>query len=130
MSTTTQAKTVLKGGEWLIKTGTPQDTFIPEDFNEEQLMVKEMCATFIETEVLPIVARLDKMEQGLMPGLMTKAGELGLLGSSTPEDLGGLGKDFVTSTLISEGLGGGHSFSVAAAVAVVPVAVVAVVLGY
>ena len=115
MSTATQTKAVLKGGEWLIKTSTTADTFIPEDFNEEQQMVKDMCATFIETEVLPIVARLDKMEEGLMPGLMTKAGELGLLGSSAPEDLGGLGKDFITSTLISEGLGGGHSFSVAAA---------------
>jgi alkylation response protein AidB-like acyl-CoA dehydrogenase len=48
-----------------------------------------------------------------MPSLMEKAGEQGLLGASVPEDLGGLGKDFVTSTLVSEGLGGGYSFSVA-----------------
>jgi alkylation response protein AidB-like acyl-CoA dehydrogenase len=53
------------------------------------------------------------MEPGLMPSLMEKAGEQGLLGASVPEDLGGLGKDFVTSTLVSEGLGGGYSFSVA-----------------
>jgi hypothetical protein len=114
MSTATIA--TLKGGEWLIKANTPQETFIPEDFNEEQHMVKEMCATFLETEVLPVVPKLDKMEdKDLMPSLLKKAGELGLLGSSTPEDLGGLGKDFVTSTLISEGVGGGYSFSVAAA---------------
>ncbi|MDB5222321.1 MAG: acyl-CoA dehydrogenase, partial [Chitinophagaceae bacterium] len=55
----------------------------------------------------------DKMEPGLMPSLMEKAGEQGLLGASVPEELGGLGKDFVTSTLVSEGLGGGYSFSVA-----------------
>lgn len=114
MSTATIA-TTLKGGEWLIKTSSPQDTFIPENFNEEQVMVKEMCATFLDTEVLPLVARLDKMEEGLMPSLMDKAGEQGLLGTSAPEEFGGLGKDFITATLVNEGLGGGYSFSVAIA---------------
>ncbi|HTH29920.1 MAG TPA: acyl-CoA dehydrogenase family protein [Lacibacter sp.] len=113
MSTATIA--TLKGGEWLIKTSSPQDVFIPENFNEEQAMVKEMCATFLDTEVLPLVPRLDKMEQGLMPSLMDKAGEQGLLGTSAPEEYGGLGKDFITATLVNEGLGGGYSFSVAVA---------------
>ena len=114
MSTATIATTV-KGGEWLIKTSSPQDIFTPENFNEEQVMVKEMCATFLDTEVLPVVARLDKMEEGLMPALMDKAGEQGLLGTSAPEEYGGLGKDFITATLVNEGLGGGYSFSVAIA---------------
>jgi alkylation response protein AidB-like acyl-CoA dehydrogenase len=114
MSTATIATTV-KGGEWLIKTSSPQDIFTPENFNEEQVMVKEMCATFLDTEVLPVVARLDKMEEGLMPSLMDKAGEQGLLGTSAPEEYGGLGKDFITATLVNEGLGGGYSFSVAIA---------------
>ncbi|NCU04860.1 MAG: acyl-CoA dehydrogenase [Chitinophagaceae bacterium] len=107
--------TTLKGGEWLIKTSSPQETFIPENFNEEQVMVKEMCATFLDTEVLPVVQRIDKMEEGLMPALMDKAGEQGLLGTSAPEEYGGLGKDFITATLVNEGLGGGYSFSVAVA---------------
>ncbi len=72
-----------------------------------------MCLQFLQTEVLPIVDRIDKMEPGLMPHLMEKAGEQGLLGASVPEELGGLGKDFITSTLVSEGIGGGFSFSVA-----------------
>jgi alkylation response protein AidB-like acyl-CoA dehydrogenase len=114
MSTATIA-TTLKGGEWLIKASTPQDVFTPENFNEEQVMVKEMCATFLDTEVLPLVPRLDKMEQGLMPSLMDKAGEQGLLGTSAPEEYGGLRKDFITATLVNEGLGGGYSFSVAVA---------------
>lgn len=105
----------IKGAEWLIKTSLPADTFIPEDFNEEQLMVKEMCAAFLDTEVLPVIDRIDKMEQGLMPSLVVKAGEQGLLSASIPEALGGLGKDFITSTLVNEGLGGGFSFSVAVA---------------
>ncbi len=114
-TTTTPTTTTLKGGEWLIKESNPFETYTPEDFNEEHLMVKEMCLQFLTTEVIPIADRIDKMEPGLMPSLMVKAGEQGLLGASIPEDLGGLGKDFITSTLVNEGLGGGFSFSVAIA---------------
>src|SRR5258708_12086509 len=105
----------LKGGEWIIKESEASDTFIPEDFNEEQQMVMDMCSQFLSTEVLPILERIDKMEPGLMPSLLVKAGEQGLLGVSIPEEFGGLGKDFITSTLVNEGLGGGHSFSLAIA---------------
>lgn len=115
MSTSTTTTTALKGGEWLIKESSPFETFTPEDFNEEQQMVKDMCLQFLQTEVLPVIDRIDKMEPGLMPSLMVKAGEQGLLGASIPEELGGLGKDFITSTLVNEGLGGGYSFSVAIA---------------
>src|SRR4051812_43561342 len=104
---------VLKGGEWLIKNPTAFDTFIPEEYTEEQQMVKDMCRDFLDNEIMPIADKIDKMEPGLMPSLLTKAGELGLLGVSLPEEFGGVGKDFVTSTLVSEGLGGGFSFSVA-----------------
>ena len=110
---TTSANTLLKGGEWLIKESNAFETFTPEDYTEEQRMVRDMCIQFLQTEVIPIVERMDKMEPGLMPALMEKAGEQGLLAASVPEELGGLGKDFVTSTLVSEGLGGGYSFSVA-----------------
>ena len=117
MSTTSTTTTtnLLKGGEWLIRESNAFETFIPEDFNEEQKMVKDMCLQFLDSEVLPIIDRIDKLEPGLMPGLMEKAGEQGLLGASIPEALGGLGKDFITSTLVNEGLGGGFSFSVAIA---------------
>ncbi len=107
--------TVSKGGEFLIKESNPFETFTPEDFNEEQQMVKDMCIQFLHTEVLPVVDRIDKLEPGLMPLLMEKAGEQGLLGASTPEEFGGLGRDFITATLVNEGLGGGFSFSVAIA---------------
>jgi hypothetical protein len=105
----------IKGGEWLIRESEAAESFIPEDFQEEQQMVKEMCASFLETEVIPLVERIDKLEPGLMPSLLDKAGEQGLLGTSIPENLGGLGKDFITATLVNEGLGGGYSFSVAIA---------------
>ncbi|NII24643.1 acyl-CoA dehydrogenase [Pseudoflavitalea sp. X16] len=115
MSSATQQNTSLKGGEWLIKESSAFDTFIPEDFNEEQQMVKDMCVSFLDAEILPIIDRIDKLEPGLMPSLVAKAGEQGLLGASIPEAYGGLGKDFITSTLVNEGLGGGFSFSVAVA---------------
>ncbi len=115
MSATTQKQQILKGGEWLVKESAAFDTFIPEDYNEEQQMVKDMCAGFLDAEVLPVIERIDKLEKGLMPGLVQKAGEQGLLGVSIPESLGGLGKDFITSTLVNEALGGGFSFSVAVA---------------
>lgn len=113
MDAAQQQTTALKGGEWLVKESSVYNTFIPEDYNEEQQMVKDMCLSFLDTEVDPLLDRIDKMEPGLMPSLMEKAGEQGLLSVSMPEQYGGLGKDFITSTLVSEGLGGGFSFSVA-----------------
>lgn len=115
MNTANETKTLLKGGEWIIKQSQPNETFIPEDYNEEQLMVKDMCLSFLDTEVMPNMDKIDKLEPGLMASLVGKAGEQGLLGASIPEELGGLGKDFITSTIVNEALGGGYSFSVAVA---------------
>ncbi len=115
MSTETTAKTVLKGGEWLVKESAAFDTFIAEDFTEEQLMIRDMCNQFLDAEIYPILDRIDNLEPGLMKSLMTKTGEQGLLSVSFPEEYGGLGKDFITSTIVNEYLGAGHSFSVAIA---------------
>lgn len=115
MSATAQQTNALKGGEWLIKESNAFETFIPEDFDEEQKMVMDMCQQFLDTEIYPVLERIDKLEPGLMPSLLQKAGEQGLLSTSFPEVYGGLDKDFITSTIVNEGLGGGHSFSVAVA---------------
>ncbi|NLR65238.1 acyl-CoA dehydrogenase [Chitinophaga varians] len=115
MDATVDNKQALKGAEFLIRESVPEDVFTPEDFSEEQLMIKDMADQFISKEITPIVDRIDKLEEGLMPSLLEKAGEQGLLGASFPEEYGGLGKDFVTATIINEGLGAGHSFSVAMA---------------
>lgn len=106
-------KSVIKGGEWIIKEVNSNDIFIPEQFNEEQQMVRDMCNQFVDTEVLPVVERIDKLEPGLMPSLLEKAGAQGLLGITIPEAYGGSGKDFVTAVIVAEYLGGGYSFSVA-----------------
>ena len=107
------SKTVIKGGEWIIKEVNANDIFIPEQYNEEQQMVRDMCNQFVDTEVLPVADRIDTLEPGLMPSLLEKAGAQGLLGITVPEIYGGSGKDFVTAVIVAEYLGGGYSFSVA-----------------
>ena len=103
----------IKGGEFLIKETRAEDIFIPEEFSEEQEMIARTCREFIEAEVFPKVEEIDQMQEGLMPTLLDKAGELGLMGVSVPEDLGGFGKDFVTSMLTAEVIGASNSFAVA-----------------
>jgi len=115
MTIAIKTATTLRGAEWMIKESQPKDTFIPEDFTEEQRMVLQLCHDFLQAEVHPIIERIDALEPGLMSSLMDKAGQQGLLGVSIPEEYQGLGKDFITSTIVNEGLGGGHSFSVAVA---------------
>ena len=104
---------ILKGGEFLIKETEAKDIFIPEEFSEEQQMIAETCSDFLEQEVYPILDNIDAQEEGLMKNVLQKAGELGLLGISVPEEYGGFGQSFVTSMLASEYMGAGYSFSVA-----------------
>lgn len=103
----------MKGAEFIIKNVSAEEVFTPENWSEEERMIAQMCNDFITTEIEPNLDRIDKMEEGLMPKLMEKAGELGLLGLSVPEDLGGMGVPFRTSLLATECLGKGYSFSVA-----------------
>ena len=110
---TTQTIATLKGGEWLIKESDAPHTFIPEEFSEEQRMIRDMCDQFLRSEVMPQLEKIDSLEPGLMRSLVQKAGEQGMLAVSFPEEYGGMGKDFITSTIINEYLGAGHSFSVA-----------------
>ena len=103
----------IKGGEFIIRNTEPKDIFTPEEFSEEHKMIAQMCDDFIEQEILPHLDRIDSLEEGLMPSLLKKAGELGLLGLSIPEEFGGMGVDFKTTLLATEHLGLGFSFSVA-----------------
>jgi alkylation response protein AidB-like acyl-CoA dehydrogenase len=109
-----ETKSAIKGGEFLVRETNCNDIFIPEEWSEEQKMIAQMCVDFLNTEVIPILDEIDSTKDPkLMAGLMNKAGELGLLGLSVPENLGGLGVNFITSMLATEALGTGHSFSVA-----------------
>jgi len=105
----------IQGGGFLIQPSLPEQTFTPEDFSDEHRMIIQMCNEFLDKEVLPHIVEIDQQKEGLMPSLLDKSGALGLLGVAFPEQYGGLGKDFVTATLVNECLGGGYSFAVSMA---------------
>jgi alkylation response protein AidB-like acyl-CoA dehydrogenase len=106
-------KKPIKGGEFIIRETNCNDIFTPEDYNEEQKMIAQMCLDFVRNEVYPHLDKIDHQEPGLMEKLLDKAGELGMLGMSVPAEYGGMGVDFPTSLLGTEYTGRGHSFSVA-----------------
>lgn len=112
MSTASITRNVTKGGEFLIKETSASDVFIPEEINEEQKMFVQMARDFVEHEIFPNDARIEKQEPGLAVELMKKAGDLGLLGASIPEEYGGFGKDFVTSAFLTVATGDAGSLAV------------------
>lgn len=114
MVTMASTRKAIKGGEFLIRETTAQEVFIPEEFNEEQRMIVQTCRDFLKQEVYPLLNEIDSQKDPkLMPALLDKAGELGLLGTSVPQELGGFGMDFNTTMLVAETLGAGYSFAVA-----------------
>lgn len=108
-----EQKLKIRGGEFLLKEMNANDIFIPEEFDEEQQMIAQTCDDFLETEVFPNLDRIDAQEPGLMREILQKAGELGLLGISVPEEYEGFGQDIVTSMLSADKIGAGYSFAVA-----------------
>lgn len=102
---------VLKGGEFIIKESTTKDAFIPEDINEEQKMIRQMCIDFINNELMPNIEKMEKQEGDIVPQMLEKVGELGLLGVHMPEQYGGMELDTNTDTFICDALGPSGSFS-------------------
>lgn len=106
-------KTPLRGGEFLVKEVDAQAIFIPEEFDEETNMITATCQDFLETEIFPNLDSIDKQTDGLMASLLKKAGDLGLLGLSVPEEYGGFEQSFLSVMRANEALGAAHSYSVA-----------------
>ncbi len=113
MEAAIETKEALKGGEFIVKETEAENVFIPEEFSEEQKMMAAATQDFIDMEILPINDRIESMEEGVMSGLMDKAGELGLLGVNIPEEYGGLGMSFNTGMLIADIMAAAGSFSTA-----------------
>ncbi len=104
---------LLKSGEFLVREVDPQNIFIPEEYDEEQLMIAQTCKDFLEAEVYPHMEQLETGDRELMKSLLKKSGELGLMGISVSEEYGGFGQSFVTQMLAAETIGAAYSFSVA-----------------
>lgn len=114
MATSVDTKQAIRGGEFLIRETSAQEVFIPEQFSEEQKMIEQQCKDFLDKEIFPRLDEIDSMKDPkLMPSLLDKAGELGLLGTSIPAEYGGFGMDFNSTMLVAEVIGAGHSVAVA-----------------
>ncbi|MCE2788683.1 MAG: acyl-CoA dehydrogenase family protein [Saprospiraceae bacterium] len=106
------ANHMLHGGEFLLKDSDAQDVYIPEEFTEEQRMIQETVRSFVDQEIVPVAERIESLEEGLVPQLLEKIANLGMLGTHMPSAVGGSELDYVTNTLIGEEIGPSGSFSV------------------
>jgi alkylation response protein AidB-like acyl-CoA dehydrogenase len=110
----TETKELIRGGQFLVKETLCEDVFTPEDFSEEQQMMKEAVMEFNDREIIPHKARFEAKDYALTEEVMRKAGELGFLGVSVPEAYGGLGMGFVSTMITCEYISSGTgSFSTA-----------------
>ena len=103
----------LAGGEFVVKESTPDMAFTPEDFTEEQLMVRDMASDFMEKEIFPRTMEIEKQKEDhtLSVELMQKAGELGLLGTAIPAEYDGMEQDVTIGCIIAEQVGRTGSFA-------------------
>ncbi len=102
----TNDKEILRGGQFIVKETNCEDIFTPEDFTEEQKMMKAMVTEFVDREVWPHKARFEKKDYALTEELMKKIGDLGLLGVAVPEAYGGMGMGFVSTMLVCDYISG------------------------
>lgn len=105
-----ESKLKEQGGSFL--STTPQAPFAPEDFSADERLMIETADQFAKKEILPLAERIEKQEDGLMPSLIAKAGEMGFCGVDCPEEYGGLGLSKNLACRILEHLSLDASFSV------------------
>src|SRR6185436_4980966 len=91
-----------QGGSFLVEDRTPEEVFTPEDMTDEQRMIGQTCADWMEKDVLPQLPKILKLDYQLIRSLFDKAGSLGLLGIEVPEEYGGLGLDKISATVVAE----------------------------
>jgi alkylation response protein AidB-like acyl-CoA dehydrogenase len=110
MSNTVEKEII--GGSFLIEDLAAADIYTPEDFSEEHLMIAKTTEDFVAKEVVPNLEKMEDHDFEVSRKLLTKAGELGLLGADVPEEYGGLGLDKISSSLITEKFARGRGFSI------------------
>lgn len=99
-------KDVTRGGQFIVKDTACENVFTPEDFSEEQKMMRDSVKEFVDKEIWPNKPRFEKKDYALTREIMVKAGELGLLGIAVPEEYAGLGMGFVTTMLVCDYISG------------------------
>src|SRR2546425_6700070 len=104
MATATLTKTAAKGGSFLLETPQPSDVFTPADLTDDQKLIGQTAEEFVIKEVLPLAKDLENKKPGLMPELVKKGGEVGLMGGGVPEEYGGAGLDKIATTVLTEKL--------------------------
>ena len=105
---------ILRGGQFLVKETKCEDIFTPEDFNEEQVMMRDSVIEFVDKELWPNKERFEKKDYALTEEVMKKAGDLGYLSISVPEAYGGMGMGFTNTVLVCDYISGATgSFSTA-----------------
>jgi len=110
----TEEKKLARGGQFLVTETKSEDIFTPEDFTEEQVMMRDSVKEFIDREIWPNKDRFEKKDYAFTEETMRKAGELGFLGVAVPEEYGGLGMGFVSTMLVCDYISGATgSFSTA-----------------
>jgi alkylation response protein AidB-like acyl-CoA dehydrogenase len=96
------AEHVRKGGSWILEDAEPGSIFTPEKLSEEHRLMAQTVEEFVDTEVIPNIDRLETKDWKLARELVRRAGELGLLGISVPEQYGGLDLDKASALVVSE----------------------------
>jgi butyryl-CoA dehydrogenase len=104
MATATTTPQGTKGGSFLLETPRPEDVFTPADLNDDQKLIGQSAEEFVIKEVMPHIKNLEAKKPGLLPELVKKAGELGLLSGGIPEQYGGAGLDKIATTVLTEKL--------------------------
>jgi alkylation response protein AidB-like acyl-CoA dehydrogenase len=104
MATATIPKPAAKGGTFLLESPAAQDIFTPADLTDDQKLIGQTAEEFVTKEVLPLVKELEAKKAGLMPQLVKKGGEVGLMGGGVPEQYGGAGLDKIATTVLTEKL--------------------------
>jgi alkylation response protein AidB-like acyl-CoA dehydrogenase len=104
MATATVTKTAAKGGSFLLESPLAQDVFTPADLTDDQKLIGQTAEEFVTKEVMPFVKELENKKPGLMPELVRRGGEVGLMGGGVPEQFGGAGLDKIATTVLTEKL--------------------------
>jgi alkylation response protein AidB-like acyl-CoA dehydrogenase len=111
MSAVAEDKKIVVGGSFLIEERTPEEVFTPEDFTEEHHMIADTARQFMDGEVRPRLAELEKKDWKLARELVQKGAEIGFVGATVAEEYGGLGLDQVAGAILGEALGRAASFA-------------------